>query len=167
MRLPSAFRTLSALLALTTPAMAQDVQLQLPLDCDLGETCFIQQYVDTDPGPGAQDFMGGPLSYDGHKGTDFRITDLAAMQAGVAVFAPALPGPEAAPRRARKPRRLPSARGPRAPPATADAPRAGEASSASATRRRAMPRPIRPSGSRRRPYRRRRWEGTWRWSRPG
>lgn len=58
-----------------------------PVDCRLGETCFIQQYVDRDPGPGAADFTCGPLSYDGHDGTDFALPSLAAMQDGVAVLA--------------------------------------------------------------------------------
>ncbi|WP_241523938.1 M23 family metallopeptidase [Oceaniglobus indicus] len=62
-----------------------------PLDCTLGKTCFIQQYTDTDPGPGSADYMCGPLSYDGHKGTDFALPSIAAMRAGVDVY-PAAPG---------------------------------------------------------------------------
>ncbi len=62
-----------------------------PIDCTLGETCFIQQYVDSDPGPGAADFTCGTLSYDGHKGTDFALPSLAAMRKGVNVLA-AAPG---------------------------------------------------------------------------
>lgn len=84
MRLPF---ILSLFLAVT-PALAQPV-LRLPLSCTLGEDCFLQNYVDVDPGPGAADWTGGPLSYDGHKGTDLRLTDLAAMEAGVPVLAPA------------------------------------------------------------------------------
>lgn len=75
--------------AWASPLLAQELRLQLPLDCDLGETCFIQQYVDADPGPSARDFTGGPLSYDGHQGTDFRVADLEAMEGGVIVRAPA------------------------------------------------------------------------------
>jgi murein DD-endopeptidase MepM/ murein hydrolase activator NlpD len=71
------------------PAFADDFTLDLPLDCEIGRTCHIQQYVDADPGPGARDWMGGPLSYDGHRGTDFRLPDLAAMAAGADVLAPA------------------------------------------------------------------------------
>lgn len=65
--------------------------LHFPVDCTLGEDCFIQQYPDRDPGPGSTDFTCGPMSYDGHKGTDIRLTDDAAVMAGVAVLA-AAPG---------------------------------------------------------------------------
>ncbi|MDT8856787.1 M23 family metallopeptidase [Paracoccaceae bacterium Fryx2] len=80
-------RSLIALLLASAPAGAFD--LGLPLDCTLGETCFIQQYVDRDPGPQATDFTCGPLSYDGHEGTDFALPSLAAMQTGVTVRAAA------------------------------------------------------------------------------
>ncbi|WP_246032516.1 M23 family metallopeptidase [Thalassobius vesicularis] len=63
--------------------------MRQPIDCRLGETCFVQQYVDHDPGPGALDFTCGPQSYDGHKGTDFGLPSFAAMRAGVNVLASA------------------------------------------------------------------------------
>ena len=76
--------------ALALPATAQEAPfLSLPIDCRLGETCFIQQYPDRDPGPGARDFTCGPLVYDGHQGTDFALPTLDAMRQGVAVLAPA------------------------------------------------------------------------------
>lgn len=88
-------RALVALLTLLAaagkPAAARDLPLAQPIDCTLGDTCFIQQYVDHDPGPGAQDFTCGTLSYDGHKGTDFALPSFAAMHAGVDVLA-AAPG---------------------------------------------------------------------------
>ncbi|MEG3660596.1 M23 family metallopeptidase [Celeribacter halophilus] len=74
---------------LTTPALARDPVLSPPLDCILGETCYIQSYVDTDPGPGAADFTCGTLSYDGHKGTDFALPAMADLWSGVDVFASA------------------------------------------------------------------------------
>ena len=46
-------------------------------------------YVDLDPGPGALDMACNKLTYDGHKGTDFAITDLKEMQHGVSVLAAA------------------------------------------------------------------------------
>ena len=59
------------------------------MDCTLGEDCYIQQYVDHDPGPGAHDFTCGSLSYDGHSGTDIALPTLAAMEEGVRVLAAA------------------------------------------------------------------------------
>ncbi len=82
---------LTALFPLAMPAMAGDLSLAQPVDCVLGETCFIQQYVDHDPGPGAYDFTCGPLSYQGHKGTDFGLPSFKAMREGVDVLA-AAPG---------------------------------------------------------------------------
>lgn len=76
---------------LATPVAAGSFLLDLPADCQLGKTCFIQQFVDRDPGPGAADFTCGTLSYDGHQGTDFAVPTLAAMHAGVDVLA-AAPG---------------------------------------------------------------------------
>ena len=72
-------------------ASAAAGDLRLPVDCTLGQDCFIQQHVDRDPGPGAVDFTCGTLTYDGHDGTDFRLVDDAAMAAGVNVLA-AAPG---------------------------------------------------------------------------
>lgn len=83
-------RTAASLtLALALPAGA--FQLQQPVACTLGEDCYIQQYFDHDPGTGAKDFTCGPLSYDGHDGTDFALPTRAAMEDGVSVLA-AAPG---------------------------------------------------------------------------
>lgn len=74
-----------------TPIAASDLSLSWPVDCTLGENCHIQQYVDHDPGPGAQDYRCAPLSYQGHKGTDIGIPYLTEVQRGIAVRA-AAPG---------------------------------------------------------------------------
>lgn len=63
--------------------------LEPPLAGRPGIDWAIQNHVDIDPGPGVQDSPGTGASYDGHKGTDFRIHGLAAMVEGVAVLAPA------------------------------------------------------------------------------
>lgn len=76
-----------ALIALAGPAGAFDIGF--PLDCELGRSCYIQQYVDHDPGPAAQDFSCGRLSYQGHDGTDIAVATVDAMRAGVAVLAAA------------------------------------------------------------------------------
>lgn len=85
----------AACLSLAASAAASDPVLSLPIDCDLGRSCHIQQYPDHDPGPGARDFRCGPLSYDGHKGTDIAVPTLAEMRRGVDVLA-AAPGEVAA-----------------------------------------------------------------------
>src|SRR5262245_27606147 len=64
-------------------------RLAIPAACALGETCLIQNYVDRKDGPGAEDFLCGPLTYDGHKGTDIALPDRAAMVRGVKVLAAA------------------------------------------------------------------------------
>jgi hypothetical protein len=43
--------------------------------------------VDLKEGPGVQDYGCGVLTYDGHRGTDFQVRDLARMRAGVPVMA--------------------------------------------------------------------------------
>lgn len=63
--------------------------LSQPIDCTIGETCFIQHFVDRDPSPESRDFRCGALSYDGHKGTDFALLSTAAMTQGVDVLAAA------------------------------------------------------------------------------
>jgi hypothetical protein len=42
--------------------------------CELGKICFVQNYVDVDPGPAALDFTCGSATYDGHKGIDIRLS---------------------------------------------------------------------------------------------
>lgn len=77
--------------AAAPPAGAEPPRFAMPLDCAFGETCYIQQYVDRDPGPGQRDVGCNALANDGHKGTDFGIPTLADMVAGVPVIA-AAPG---------------------------------------------------------------------------
>jgi hypothetical protein len=74
-----------------TPAVAANLPLAWPVDCKLNDTCDIQQYVDRDPGPETLDHNCAQQTYDGHKGTDIRLPDLAAMERGVMVLA-AAPG---------------------------------------------------------------------------
>lgn len=86
--------TLFTILSLASPALARDISLGLPIDCTLGATCYIQNFVDTDPTDAASDFNCGPLTYDGHKGTDFALptsqklrdnVDVLAASAGIVV----------------------------------------------------------------------------------
>lgn len=85
-------RALFLLMSAALPAAAQDApSLVFPVDCELGGTCMIQQLMDHDPGPGAQDFLCDPMSYDGHQGTDIRVPDMEALAEGIPILA-AAPG---------------------------------------------------------------------------
>ena len=86
-----------ALLFTTVPlaATAQDhditaktPEFKLPVDCELGENCWIVNYVDMDSGEGAKDFKCNARSYNGHKGTDFAVSSMADVTTGVDVLAP-------------------------------------------------------------------------------
>ena len=68
---------------------AEAPALAIPIECAVGKDCFIQQYVDIDPGPGVRDYACGTATYDGHKGTDFRVRTMADVARGVAVLASA------------------------------------------------------------------------------
>lgn len=83
-------RFLIALLGFAFPANAQNApELAFPVDCTLGETCMIQQFMDRDPGPGVQDFRCGPMSYNGHRGTDIRVPDMEALATGLPILSAA------------------------------------------------------------------------------
>jgi Peptidase family M23 len=69
---------------------AQDsITLAWPVACRIGETCFVQNFVDHDTSDAAQDYTCGSRTYNGHDGTDIRLLDMQAEQAGVAVLAAA------------------------------------------------------------------------------
>lgn len=63
--------------------------LSLPIACEPHWTCFIQNYVDIDPGPGVRDYACGMATYDQHSGVDFRLLSAAATKSSVAVLAAA------------------------------------------------------------------------------
>ncbi len=73
------------------PSAAEPISLALPLACEIGKTCFVQNYFDADPSPKWHDYKCGEQSYDGHDGTDFRVPSMAEEHAGVDVLA-AAPG---------------------------------------------------------------------------
>jgi len=82
-------RVATILCLLATPAVARGPLFDLPIDCTLGEDCYIQHFVDNDPSPQIRDFSCGGTTYDGHKGVDFALPSLAAMKLGVDVVASA------------------------------------------------------------------------------
>ena len=63
--------------------------LDWPIDCTLGRTCFIEDFVDADPGPGQSDYTCGVKSRNDHRGTDIALLSFDAMEAGVDVLAAA------------------------------------------------------------------------------
>lgn len=68
--------------AILAQAPANSPRFGLPIDCSLGEDCFVMLYPDRDPGPEAVDFGCGRQTYDTHKGTDFAIRSEQQMAAG-------------------------------------------------------------------------------------
>ena len=67
------------------------IKFSLPIACEIGRTCEVQNYVDRDPSIVSKDYMCGSASYNDHSGVDFRILDMAAQRRGVDVLA-AAPG---------------------------------------------------------------------------
>lgn len=55
------------------------------------DACFVENYVDHDPSDGWRDFRCGSRTYNGHRGTDFRIPSLVSQREGVELLA-AAPG---------------------------------------------------------------------------
>lgn len=74
-----------------TPSQAQTPapRLEIPIACQPGKTCEIQNHVDRDPTLAARDHRCGTRTYDGHNGVDIRLPDMAAQGRGVAVLAAA------------------------------------------------------------------------------
>lgn len=68
---------------------ASAIELGMPIECEIGKTCMIQNYVDEEPGTGVRDFACGPLAYDNHQGTDFRLLNNAEIAKGYAALAAA------------------------------------------------------------------------------
>jgi murein DD-endopeptidase MepM/ murein hydrolase activator NlpD len=82
---------MASLALATVPAAADDLKLALPVTCEIGRDCFVQNFFDHDAGPDRRDYTCGRLTYDGHSGVDFRVADVPAMMRGVTVVA-AAPG---------------------------------------------------------------------------
>lgn len=79
-------------LAAASHVKAEDViSLALPIRCQPGVNCFVQNYLDHDASEKARDFRCGARTYNGHDGTDIRIRNLEIQRQGVEVLA-AAPG---------------------------------------------------------------------------
>jgi murein DD-endopeptidase len=66
-------------------------KLLFPVDCQLGNNCYIQEYVDHAPELGGRDFTGGQLTHKDHAGTDITLVSYAEMDKNIHVVA-AAPG---------------------------------------------------------------------------
>lgn len=75
----------------TAASAGAGLALAFPVDCQIGKTCEVQNYMDRDPGPGAKDYRCGTETYENHGGVDIRLLNMAAQKAGVNVLA-AAPG---------------------------------------------------------------------------
>ena len=79
----------AAIAALAAAPVQAAPVFSLPIECEIGATCIVQNYVDRDPGPASRDYRCGFLTYDGHKGTDIRVIERARYKNGVPVIAAA------------------------------------------------------------------------------
>ncbi len=74
----------------SAPLGAEAISLKLPIDCEIGSTCYIEDYVDNAPETGRQtDFACGINSRDGHRGTDIALLSFDALEQGIDVKAAA------------------------------------------------------------------------------
>jgi len=80
---------LPTIATLSHPTIAQtgDFAIDLPVACEMGELCFVQQFPDLASGQAASDPFCGTATYDGHKGTDIRINSMADLERDIAVVA--------------------------------------------------------------------------------
>ena len=72
-----------------TSRAADEFLLSWPVACEVGNTCFVQNFFDHDSSDGARDFACGLRTYNGHDGTDIRLLDAQAQRDGVQVLAAA------------------------------------------------------------------------------
>ncbi|MCR5877531.1 M23 family metallopeptidase [Phenylobacterium sp. J367] len=77
----------SAASPVTPAAAGGGFQMAMPIACEVGRTCEVQNYLDLDPGPGVKDYRCAGATYDKHTGVDIRILDIAAQRRGVDVLA--------------------------------------------------------------------------------
>lgn len=62
-------------------------EFSLPVGCDEGQPCLLQNLVDMDTSNIRLDALCGRSTYNGHKGTDFRVVNIPQMEKGVPVLA--------------------------------------------------------------------------------
>ena len=72
-----------------TQNASAEFKLELPVLCNIGTDCFIQNFADIDPGDDVLGSWCGKASYNGHKGTDFRLRSLLDIHKNIPVIASA------------------------------------------------------------------------------
>ncbi|CUH64457.1 putative peptidase [Thalassovita gelatinovora] len=76
--------------ALAAQSAAGAPLFQWPVDCTLGDSCYIEDYVDHDPAAhNIRDFSCGINTRDAHKGTDIALLSFDEIDAGITVRAAA------------------------------------------------------------------------------
>jgi hypothetical protein len=85
----SVLATAALLGNIAQPSAAEPISLALPIACEIGKSCFVQNYVDSDPSSKWHDYKCGEQTYEGHDGIDFRVPSMAEEHAGVDVLAAA------------------------------------------------------------------------------
>ncbi|PYG26837.1 M23 family metallopeptidase [Pelagimonas varians] len=86
----SALALAGAIAACATYTQAEELRLGLPIECEIGISCHISDYVDHNTQPDVQtDHACNFNSRDGHKGTDFALVSYDAYEHGVEIRAAA------------------------------------------------------------------------------
>lgn len=82
----------TSLFAINTPSHAQSgayIELNRPVDCTVGETCYIENYVDLDPSRRWKNYRCSGRTFDGNRSTDFRLNTTKKMDENIIVRAAA------------------------------------------------------------------------------
>jgi len=87
--IPNFILAFSTMACVPNIVSAEQLSLDLPVECKLGVNCWLVNLVDHDPSERFQDYRCLDHGYDGHKGTDIAIRDWGAMWQGIPVRASA------------------------------------------------------------------------------
>ena len=80
---------ISTFVGFSATAIAAPLSLEIPVKCEIGVECFLQQMPDMDLSQAVVDSRCGSASYDEHKGTDIRLLSMEDVKRNVLVIAAA------------------------------------------------------------------------------
>lgn len=80
---------ISTFIGFSATAIAAPLSLEIPVKCEIGIECFLQQMPDMDLSEAIVDPKCGSASYDGHKGTDIRLLSMQDVKRDIVVIAAA------------------------------------------------------------------------------